>query len=252
MPSADPAVFNDLCTDTTGEFCAEDPDGSGGITGKAILEEDVRQLCIHELYTVKQIHTDTEANEHVVAYAGKFWDYVEKLGDACPGGTDKKANPKSVFGRECSEQLMKTVGNDVSKVQECQANTPKDKLRAERENKAWSPSAVRINGWRYKGVMDADLVTRALCQGFIVKPKECKDVLQRRDPFVKYTGAPQQRGMSLTTFVTLVSIGVCVMVCGLFLYRRMLKKHVERTIREEVTLEVNTHMASYSKMAAQF
>merc|ERR1719456_834364 len=44
--------YNDLCLDYTAQYCAEDPDGSGPVTGKEVLEEDVRQLCIHDLYKV--------------------------------------------------------------------------------------------------------------------------------------------------------------------------------------------------------
>ena len=32
---------------------------------------------------------------------------------------------------------------------------------------AWSPRAIRINGWRYSGMLEADLVARAVCSGFI-------------------------------------------------------------------------------------
>lgn len=32
---------------------------------------------------------------------------------------------------------------------------------------AWSPRAIRINGWRYSGMLEADLVVRAVCSGFI-------------------------------------------------------------------------------------
>merc|ERR1719204_713441 len=47
---SDQMTASGLCSDSNGRYCAEDPDGPGPVTGKDVLEEDVRQLCIHELY----------------------------------------------------------------------------------------------------------------------------------------------------------------------------------------------------------
>merc|ERR1719162_1929301 len=82
MPSTDPSVYRDLCSDTSGAYCAEDPDGSGSVTGKDVLEEDVRQLCIHELTKVKQNSRDTvPATVKPVEYAEGYWEYVEEMFD---------------------------------------------------------------------------------------------------------------------------------------------------------------------------
>merc|ERR1719436_1104619 len=99
---------------------------------------------------------------------------MEKLGDRCPL---EAANPQDRFGLECSERLMKDVGIDSSKIAECASRTQEEKLKHERENRAWSPRALRINGWRFSGMLDADLVTRAICSGFIKQPNECKKLL---------------------------------------------------------------------------
>lgn len=169
MASSDPAVYQGLCSDTTGNFCAEDPDSAGDITGKDVLAEDVRQLCIHEL-TKKDQTTLSGAKAPAVEYAEEFWNYVEQFEDACPLTGNA---PHARFGTECSEKLMQKIGVDVSKVQQCVASTQDSKLKKERDNSAWSPRALRINGWRYTGMMDSDLVTRAVCAGFTTKPKEC-------------------------------------------------------------------------------
>merc|ERR1712003_559142 len=80
------------------------------------------------------------------------------------------------FGQPCAERLLKTVGLGVARVQECVSQTKERKLKEERDNTAWSPRALRINGRRYSGMMDADLVTRAICSGFISQPSECLDL----------------------------------------------------------------------------
>jgi len=247
MDGSDPAVYQDLCSDTTGHYCAEDPDGAGPITGKDVLLEDVRQLCIHDMYKAPRtsIGGALEQGKTLVEYAAQYWDYMEKFMDRCPL---EAATPDARFGQACSERLMKEVGIDVSKVTNCMQSTQSGKLQHEKENTAWSPRALRINGWRYSGILDADLVTRAVCAGFVVVPKECKELISARDPFVSYFEQGLQQSSDGVSFGTLVRslLGiVAFMFIGLCAYKRYLQKEMRTQIQEEVMLEVQ---AAYSKM----
>lgn len=244
MASSDPAVYQGLCSDTTGKYCAEDPDSAGDVKGRDVLDEDVRQLCIHEL-TKKTM--DLGGKAPTVEYAEEFWNYVEQFEDACPLTGDQ---PVAKFGTECSEKLMRKVGLDVDRVRQCVVSTYEEKLRKERDNSAWSPRALRINGWRYTGMMDSDLVTRAVCAGFTTKPQECEDLIAPRNPFEVYAGSVQN-GISVTMFVGgLISLAV-VLCLALLCYRRHMKVNMQHSIREEVMLEVQQQMASYSKLGGE-
>lgn len=246
MPSSDPAVYQGLCSDTSGNYCAEDPDSAGDITGKDVLAEDVRQLCIHEL-TKKDQTSGSGAKVPAVEYAEEFWNYMGQFEDACPL-TGHLSHAR--FGTECSEKLMQKIGLDVGKVQQCVASTGDEKLRRERDNSAWSPRALRINGWRYTGMLDSDLVTRAVCAGFISKPKECQDLIAARNPFEVYAGSPQD-SVSMSIFVGGL-ICLAVLLCLAFLcYKRTLKNNIQNSIREEVMLEVQCQMSSYSKLGGE-
>merc|ERR1719436_1275871 len=99
-------------------------------------------------------------------------------------------------------KLMKDVGVDVPKIHDCVLGTMQEKLQHERENTAWSPRALRINGWRYSGILDADLVTRAICSGFIKQPDECAQLLTPRDPLQDFirNQPPPSNGMSIGGF----------------------------------------------------
>merc|ERR1712113_323006 len=120
------------------------------------------------------------------------------------------------------------------------------KLDYERKNPAWSPRALRINGWRYSGILDADLVTRAICSGFTVQPAECKDVISPRSPFVAY-GAPQAYyGVTFGTFIRLGGVVALTSTC-LWFYNRHMRKEMRANLREEVMLEVQAQMGQYSK-----
>merc|ERR1711920_774871 len=113
--------------------------------------------------------------------------------DECPLNGDQ---PLRRFGQQCAERLLTTVGLDVAKVQECVSQTKERKLKEERDNTAWSPRALRINGWRFSGMLDADLVTRAICSGFIIQPSECATLTAPVQRFVVPTP-----GVSMTTLV---------------------------------------------------
>lgn len=239
MDNVDPTTAANLCSDFSGKYCAEDPDGNGPITGKMVLEEDVRQLCIHDKY--KRI-TNREGGSKSVQYAAEYWDYIERYIERCPlaGSGDR-------FGEECSKKLMAEVGIDQAQVEECVHATSTEKLQHEVENTAWSPRALRINGWRYSGILDADLVTKAVCSGFTVEPAECQEISKERDPFVPYN----QQGSTGISFTTLFAWLVGTLTVGaisMALYKRRLQEEMRANIREEVMLEVQ---AQYSKLAGK-
>mmetsp|Transcript_68607 Transcript_68607/g.135717 ORF Transcript_68607/g.135717 Transcript_68607/m.135717 type:complete len:479 (-) Transcript_68607:65-1501(-) len=229
------ATKQNLCWDSTGpdagKWCAEDPDGPGALTGKDVLQEDVRQLCIHEVYKVE---APIKIFTLKIYWSPQYWEYVEKFGDACP--LDK-------FGTECSEGLMAQLNIDKEKVQSCMETSYREKLMAEERHKAWSPRAVQINGWRYSGILDAELVTHAVCAGFTDSPPDCAALLKPRDPFQPFESTND--GISMST-LTILEVGLMLLIIAAgMLYARSLKKELRTSVREEVMLEVQ---AQYSRM----
>jgi hypothetical protein len=241
---AQEARHSGLCFDDDGLFCAEDPDGVGGVTGKDVLEEDVRQLCIHENTAKPYTSVFTERAGKAVHYAEEYWAYIEQFLESCP--VDGKT-PEKRFGRVCSEKLMKNVGLNTDVIDSCMIDSARDKLKRERDEPAWSPSAVRVNGWRYDGMLEADLVTRAICSGFIQRPEECKKLLSPRDPTKIYTG-DRGDGVSLGTFFAVFLAALCIAMGAGFLYKRNLKQSMRTTLREEVMLEVESQMSQYKQL----
>jgi len=237
MDSADQMTAGSLCSDRTGKYCAEDPDGPGPVTGRDVLDEDLRQLCIHDIYK-KTAKKSVPEGVHKVEYAAEFWDYIERFPDRCP---------LSKFGVECSRGLMKEVGIAVAQVDACVKDTGDKKLENERKYPAWSPRALRINGWRYSGVLDADLVTRAVCSGFTEQPEECKELIKPRDPFTPF-GDKTVEGVSFSTLIGWLFGTVIFASAALLLYKRYLKKEMRATLREEVMLEVQAQIGEYSRL----
>lgn len=237
MEKGNPEVYSGVCLGNEPRFCAEDPDGAGSVTGEEVLMEDVRQLCIHDRTKVKRSSLeDLMSGKHLVEYAAKYWDYMEKFLDRCP--LDGTGSAK--FGIECSEKVMREVNIDPTEIQECVLRRRETILQHELDNPAWSPRAIRINGWRYSGMLEADLVVRAVCSGFIHMPAECNQLYQQRDVFRPYV--VQKAGVSLgELFGWLLATIALGFVCML-LYKRYLKKEMRTTLREEVMLEVQAQM----------
>jgi hypothetical protein len=236
--------YNDMCTRVDGEYCAEVPVGYS-ITGKEIINEDVRQLCIHKKYTVKRTKDMNQAGSVPVEYAREFWEYVEKYGDRCPldGPTEE-----TKFGKKCSENVMRDTRIDIELIEKCVDNEKMDLLKEQRTNHAWSSRALRVNGWRYSGTVDADLVTRAICSGFVRQPAACLELAEPKgvERIVEVQRGPP--GVSFGT-VALWLIGVSMAVAiALFLYKRSMTKSIHSTLREEVMLEVQAQMDSYRQM----
>eukprot|EP00927_Polykrikos_kofoidii_P020694 TRINITY_DN1984_c0_g1_i3.p1 TRINITY_DN1984_c0_g1~~TRINITY_DN1984_c0_g1_i3.p1 ORF type:complete len:485 (+),score=101.38 TRINITY_DN1984_c0_g1_i3:74-1528(+) len=234
--------FNDLCSDDTAAFCAEDPDGAGTVTGKMVLEEDIRQLCIHE---TTKVHRTSEHGLH--AYAEKFWSYVEQLPSMCPMEAPAGAEDK-VFGRACSIRVMKKVHIDADAIFACEMENKDKYLKQERTNHAWSPKALRINGWRYSGELEPMLVTRAICSAFVKQPSTCTSILKPIDPFKNDVEKVPSRGVNFGTVLgTLAGIGL-ISCIGLFLYKHSLTRSIHNSLKEEVMLEVQAQMSTYNKL----
>lgn len=234
-----------LCSDASGQYCAEDPDGSGPITGQDVLAENVRQLCIHEVSKVprESVYSVKAGLTGGVMFAEKFWAYMDHFLDNCPLNGHGSQN---TFGLECSVKLMKLVDIDPALVDKCvQANTT-EYLKRERGHQAWSPRALRINGWRYSGVLDPELAVKAICSGFVEVPPACNKVIHERDPFKAYI--VKKKGIRVQELLVWL-LGISIMMCVVMvMYKRYLKKEMRATLREEVMLEVQAQMGEYTKM----
>eukprot|EP00438_Fugacium_kawagutii_P005602 Skav201431 [mRNA] locus=scaffold201:281514:282956:- [translate_table: standard] len=243
--------YKELCSDVSGKYCAEDPDGSGSVTGYLVLMEDVRQLCIHDLYTQSMDQRIShQRGPHFLGepalFAREWWQYVTHFLDECPldGKTDGKR-----FGEECSKRVMRKFNINVEKVEACVAQNKEFKLQQQLTFTAWSPRALRINGWRYKGQMDADLVTRAICAGFVQTPQKCTALLEPRDPFMPFMPRKDtEAGVSFSQMVEAIVATALVGICIMYFYKRALTRHVHTALREEVMLEVQSEMARYRQL----
>ncbi|KAD3067584.1 hypothetical protein E3N88_35464 [Mikania micrantha] len=143
-----------------GRYCAPDPeqDFNKGYDGKDVVVQNLRQACFYKV-----------ANE-----TGKpwlWWDYVTDFSIRCPM-KDKKYN------KECADEVIKSLGVDLKKVDECigdtEADTDNSVLKAEQEAQIGKGSrgdvtilpTLVINNRQYRGKLAKAAVLKAICSGF--------------------------------------------------------------------------------------
>jgi hypothetical protein len=239
-----PQNLNNLCSDSTGRYCAPQPEGSTSVTGSQVLAEDIRQLCIWETGKVQDPHPRPEQEYLGGTFSPSYWQYIRDVYEFCPINDQVGSNTPSTFGKTCSERVMQGVrGLDEKAVEKCYNLNSEIYLQAQRENVAWSPLALRINGWRYAGPLDSITVMKAVCSGFITPPPECHEWSR-----MHYTVIRHRHGVSfsdaLLTFGSLVLSLFVIFMC----YKRFMTKSVRAALREEVMLEVRSQMADYRQL----
>lgn len=152
-----------------GRYCAPDPeqDFSKGYDGRNVVEQNLRQACFFKV-----------ANESGKPW--QWWDYVTDFSVRCPMKENK-------YTKECADQVIKSLGVDVKKIDECigdiEADVDNPILKAEQEAQIGKGSrgdvtilpTLVVNNRQYRGKLDKGAVLKAICSGFeeTTEPEVC-------------------------------------------------------------------------------
>lgn len=236
--------YYDECYDDDAKFCVEDPDQHGPITGKEVVSETLRQLCIWETHahSLVKVHERHGLSVDEVRHAVHYWQYLALVKTRCP--VDGPDNAR--FGSEqCSKNLMKELSINVDRVDTCIKDNWRNILFQQLYN-TWTDmsgiSSLRINGAILPGVIEAKQVAKAICSGYLNN--------NRPDACVQWKKVNFE--ISLTEFqwlhLFLIIVGA-LLVFAVVLYFLMTKvfiKHYRSVLQEEVMLTVNDHMNEYA------
>ncbi|XP_042028630.1 vacuolar-sorting receptor 6-like isoform X2 [Salvia splendens] len=143
-----------------GRYCAPDPelDFSSGYSGKDVVLENLRQLCVHRV-----------ANQTNRSWI--WWDYVSDFHIRC----SMKHNR---YSKDCAEEVMKSLGISVEKINKCmgdpEADTENEVLKIEQELQVGHGSrgdvtilpTMVMNNVQYRGKLERNAVLKAVCAGF--------------------------------------------------------------------------------------
>lgn len=225
------------CRVAADKYCAPDPDGPGPITGGDVANEDLRRLCIWTSMAKKA------RSGSGVQYSKELWDYSVQFFRGC---TQRARDQSRRFGASCSFSTMQKVGVPVDKVKECVRANYQVFLDEQVAQVAWSPQALRINGWRYSGPLDPETVLRAVCSSYTTVPKECQQLLA---PYSSNYFAWGMMGSGFGTMLLFAILAAAVpgVIFALF-YRKHITTSMRKVLREEIMLEVQSQMADYVPM----
>ncbi|CEL98329.1 unnamed protein product [Vitrella brassicaformis CCMP3155] len=186
-----PLQFEDLCYDPTFTpgtakktlFCVDDPDApTGPITGELVVRETLRQLCLYKM-------TATPMPGHTGSlFSDAYWRYVEAFAERCSIQAHTSENGLPPFSDMCADAIIDELYRDAiidsrqmsrQDIQDCmEGQKGHEILSNELSSMAWSVHTIRINGWRYAGMVEADAVTKAVCEQFADQPPACKILLK--------------------------------------------------------------------------
>ncbi|KAL0740498.1 hypothetical protein Bca4012_082011 [Brassica carinata] len=128
-----------------GRYCAPDPelDYEDGYSGKDVVYENLRQLCVHKVAK--------EKNSSWV-----WWDYVTDFNIRC-SMKEKK------YSKECAETVVESLGLSLEKIKKCIGDTDAD---VENEVLKSEQAFQRLNLLDALGKLERTLVLKAICSGY--------------------------------------------------------------------------------------
>jgi hypothetical protein len=194
---------------SNGLYCGRDPDGDmkTGVSGKDVVMENLRQICIWSTLNAKVKKPGIERIELM-----KWWCYVNDFSDQCFDAEGDAMESAENF-EQCSKNIMDLHDIDKVAVQSCvdssfvnvgKTTETNDLLAQEiTDRKEYAiltlPTAV-VNGRELRGstsagtTMEAN-VARAVCQGYQTLPVECDRILNPAG-----TGTPEDGYLGLLHF----------------------------------------------------
>lgn len=207
-----------------GRYCAPDPDYDGPRTGREIVMEDLRQICVSKV-------SRKQGNPSL------WWDYILEFSKC----------DENNFNEKCANQALKNSGINELEVHNCiedSFNGPKHELD---DNKILSkerqmmyersiyfyPSFI-INNTTFRGDMEVEEIVVALCAGFQTKPQYCADYFSK---------TISKKGISAGSIQLIIFFSIVILLVILFFYRRWLRKDMNSRMRAEVTSAVSQYIA---------
>ena len=212
-----------------GRYCSFDPDSNGSLTGADVVLEELRQICINSQYQVNE------------KYKNLWWDYVEQYGKKC-----------GVLDEKCSKKILKELGFDYGKIEECIKNSVKDggdlelaenwlldtERSAMRERGVFFFPSMIVNGVAYRGDLEADEVLKMVCAGFNKQPRYCTEYFSETEQ-----ESAKKKGVSAGTVLLIMFFALIAFVAVLFFYRRWLRRDMNTKMKYEVNMAVNQYIA---------
>lgn len=207
-----------------GRYCAPDPDGSGVMTGRDVLYEDLRQICIYQQY--KGGHME------------KWWDYTSSLSTAC--------NNHQITA-DCSHKAMALAKVDPNPIDKCVSTSFDNSDHAISKNSLFAAERVKqnqigafffpsiiINNQTFRGDFEPDEVKQAICAGFKELPGICKHTSS--------SSTSAYEPMSQIGLKTVIGVAIFI-VSALTVFMAWMSRRMRKDMQSEMRREVSQYIA---------
>lgn len=212
-----------------GEFCAPDPDDIGPLTGRDILYEDLRQICIWKQFG---------KNQNI------WWDYVRIMYEMCLSDEN--------FTKRCAEKAMEKAKIDKYAVDDCVTDSfsSSDHSKAynyllQKEKEAllesgiiFHPSIV-INDQVFRGDLEVPEVMTAICAGFRTRPQVCIDYFIGKLPEKE----KHDEGVGAGTVVLVMALSMLFLIAVLIAYWVWMRRDMKTDIRRQANTAISQYIA---------
>eukprot|EP00921_Rhytidocystis_pertsovi_P026479 GHVQ01042723.1.p1 GENE.GHVQ01042723.1~~GHVQ01042723.1.p1 ORF type:complete len:842 (-),score=122.23 GHVQ01042723.1:1004-3529(-) len=222
----------------------------GGLKGRDVLAEDLRQLC---LWKVSALQDFDVPNGWQIP---NFWEYHAMFWKDDPSVGCRYDFPGMDTGqaiKHCSMRIIRQLlsADQVSKFHSCLvSDVGINLLLQSRETRAWSTLAVQINGARLSGRADPENVVRAVCAALRHKDgyrlSDCAEILTEialEEPWATSVG------ISWSSIFVVILMMFIIVGLVLYLYHRRIQEQMQGNLRDEVVLEVRSQMKRYYNLS---
>lgn len=205
-----------------GRYCAPDPDGDGPLEGRAIVYEDLRQICVYQLTGDKGV---------------KGWfEYVSRVYQNCfSSGLKDTCAYASMKDIVKSEDVKKCVADSFLGTDPTVHDN--ELLKAEkalwlRKGPSFFPS-VQINNVTFRGDLHPIDVSAALCAAFTSPPPNCIPSIDHSDT----------SDLSFLHVVLTVLLVMGLLLGLLMAYRLWVRREMQGEMKRQVTVAVSQYVA---------
>ena len=212
-----------------GRYCCSDPDGEGVASGRDIVLEDLRQICLF--------------NENVET----FFDYIDIF--------DLKCVEFQVL-EECSRDILNTLNVEFATVKKCVDGSfstknevdginivfddniilKKEKKTSNFFNVHFWPS-VSINNMSFQGNLESEAIFDAICSFFNSPPDECHYTNGLREE-----GQIQSYANHFTMFLIIFLLFFFVFVIMIRIYKKIIKRELEKEMNSSIQNIMNQYI----------
>jgi hypothetical protein len=202
---------------SNGKYCMPVQDISITNTGKELIEEGLRQICIYNLTIGKN-------------NAQSYWDYIDAVQQECPGA----------YSVKCSNKLISKVKVNIKSVEECFNKSFSNGVNTilEMEHTIYLNASVQyipaviVNNITLRGRLENKYIFQTICNGFDVLPVECTaEFVEKKETKVS--------GLMIVMLILMLLV---INLLLFYFYKRSTKKDIN-TMDMYVSAAVTNYMA---------